>query len=160
MWHVWGRRQVKGKGKAIPLQFSRRLRLPEFKTISTCRWQCCQPYAPAAFIPENISGTHFCYWLSRFQGHGAAGRIMSKNPMTPSGIDPATFHFVAQCLNHCATACPRRQVHADFVGNLKETDNLEDIVVVGDILLKWILNRMGLWTESVRLETGTSGGLL
>jgi hypothetical protein len=27
--------------------------------------------------------------------------------MTPSEIDPATFQFVAQCLNHCATACPK-----------------------------------------------------
>jgi hypothetical protein len=26
--------------------------------------------------------------------------------MTQSGIDPATFRFVAQYLNHCATACP------------------------------------------------------
>ena len=26
--------------------------------------------------------------------------------MTPSGIEPATFRFVAQHLNHCATAAP------------------------------------------------------
>jgi hypothetical protein len=31
---------------------------------------------------------------------------MKKIPMTPSGIDPATFWFVAQCLDYCATACP------------------------------------------------------
>jgi hypothetical protein len=27
--------------------------------------------------------------------------------MTPFGIEPATFQFVAQYLNHCATAVPR-----------------------------------------------------
>ena len=27
-------------------------------------------------------------------------------PMTPDGIEPATFRFVAQHLNHCATAVP------------------------------------------------------
>jgi hypothetical protein len=27
--------------------------------------------------------------------------------MTPSGIEPATFRFVEQYLNHCATAVPR-----------------------------------------------------
>ena len=26
--------------------------------------------------------------------------------MTPSGIEPSTFRFVAQHLNHCATAVP------------------------------------------------------
>ena len=29
-----------------------------------------------------------------------------KNPMTPAGIEPATFRFVAQHLNHYATAVP------------------------------------------------------
>ena len=26
-----------------------------------------------------------------------------KNPITPAGMEPATFRFVAQHLNHCAT---------------------------------------------------------
>jgi len=29
-----------------------------------------------------------------------------KNPLTLAGIEPATFQFVAQHLNHCATAVP------------------------------------------------------
>jgi len=29
-----------------------------------------------------------------------------KNPLTPAEIEPATFRFVAQQLNHCATSVP------------------------------------------------------
>ena len=29
-----------------------------------------------------------------------------KNQLTPAGIEPATFRFVAQNLKHCATAVP------------------------------------------------------
>jgi len=33
------------------------------------------------------------------------GLCQYKIPMTPPGIEPATFQFVAQHFNHCATAC-------------------------------------------------------
>ena len=48
--------------------------------------------------------THFCYRLSRPQGHSAIGTIWYqwKIPMTPVGIEPATFRIVAQHLTHCA----------------------------------------------------------
>jgi hypothetical protein len=51
----------KGKGKTIPLQAwtgpkgSRRLRLPDFKTVGTRGWQVCQPYAPTTLTPRKHS---------------------------------------------------------------------------------------------------------
>jgi hypothetical protein len=32
------------------------------------------------------------------------GLFQWKIPVIPSGVDPATFRFLAQCLNHCATS--------------------------------------------------------
>ena len=69
--------------KALPLQActgpegSRRLRLPDFKTFGTWRWQGCQPYAPAAFNPRNYSWHSFLLEAESTPGPNAAGRIMS-----------------------------------------------------------------------------------
>jgi hypothetical protein len=39
-------------------------------------------HRPAAFtLPEDIAGTHFCYWLSGPRDHSAAGRM---NPVKKS----------------------------------------------------------------------------
>jgi hypothetical protein len=49
--------------KAIPLQTgpegSRRLRLPDFKTIGTWKWKGCQPYVPAVFTSRKYSWYSF-----------------------------------------------------------------------------------------------------
>jgi hypothetical protein len=48
------------------------------------------------------------------------GLYQWKIPIKPSGIEPATFRFVAQNLNHCATAVPRcfRYNHKFMMGNI------------------------------------------
>ena len=55
--------------------------------------------------PESIPGTHFCYRLSRPQGHSATGI-----PIAPSGIEPATFRLVVQCLNQLRYGVPLRML--------------------------------------------------
>ena len=40
-------------------------------------------------------------------------------PMTPSGIEPTTFRFVTQRLNHCATAVPNRNEYQEYFLGVK-----------------------------------------
>ena len=91
------------KGKAVPLQAwsvpegSRKLRFPDFMTTTQDGGKVVSLTHQPPLPPGNALGTHFCYRLSGLQAHSAIGR-------TPAGIEPATFRFVAQHLNHCATA--------------------------------------------------------
>ena len=42
-----------------------------------------------------------------------------KNPLTPAVIEPATFRFVAQHLNHCATAVPKKACsYMKYIGDV------------------------------------------
>jgi hypothetical protein len=50
---------VEDKGKGKNLRVSGRLRPRIFLTFGTTRVVGRQPYAPAAFTPEEIPGTHF-----------------------------------------------------------------------------------------------------
>ena len=77
----------------------------------------CQPYAPAVFTPRKYS------WYSFLLETESTPRtlcdrkdfISIKIPVTPAGIEPATFRFVAHHLNHCATAVPTK----NKINNLK-----------------------------------------
>jgi len=48
-----------------------------------------------------------------------------KNPLTPAGIKPATFRFVAQHLNHCATAVPFRILCPDILQFWRSRSEIE-----------------------------------
>ena len=75
---------------------SGRLRPRIFLTYGTTRVVGRQPYAPAAFTPAEIPGTHF-QGVSRPQGTWFRRREpRKKSPVTPPGIDPGTVRLVAQ----------------------------------------------------------------
>ena len=90
----------------MALRVPGRLRPQIISTFGTTRVVGRQPYAPAAFTPEEIPGTHF-QRLSQPQGTWFCRKEpRKKSPVTPPGIDPGTVRLVAQCLNHYATPGP------------------------------------------------------
>ena len=85
-----------------------RLRPRIFVTFGTTRVVGRQPYAPVAFTPGEIPGSHF-QGLSRPNGTWfRRGEPRRKSSVTPPGIDTGTIRLVAQRLNHYATPGPHR----------------------------------------------------
>ena len=86
----------------VPQGVPGRCRPRIFLTFGTTRVVVRQPYAPAAFTPGEIPGTHL-QRLSRPHGTWfCQGEPRKKYPLTPPGIDPGTVRPVTQYLNHMA----------------------------------------------------------
>ena len=91
-----------------------RLRPQIISTFGTTRVVGRQPYAPAAFTPGEIPGTHF-QRLIRPQGTWFCRKEPRKKSLvTPQGIDPGTVRLVAQRLNHYATPGPDRNEYDEY----------------------------------------------
>ena len=58
--------------------------------------------------------------------------------MTPSGIEPATFRFVAQHLNHCTTAVPPLALLAHHIFHISRIRVKVDLQEVGCGDMDWI----------------------
>jgi hypothetical protein len=93
----------KGKGQNIPLRGLDRPRVfqevgvPYFKTAGTWRWEGCQSYAPAVFTPQErflvLCSVRDC--VNPRPIVRPEGLSQWKIPMTPSGMEPATFQLSA-----------------------------------------------------------------
>jgi hypothetical protein len=86
---------------------SRKLRFPDFMTAEQDGGRVVSPtHRPPLSSGRLLVFFFFIFWVDPRATVRSEGLSQWKIPMTPSGIEPATFWFVAQYLNHCTTAVP------------------------------------------------------
>ena len=95
------------KSKAIPVQAYHRPRVFQISRQSAHEGgKVVSPTHRPPLPPGIIPGTHFCYRLSRPQGHSAAGRIMPMKNGTIGNRTRNTPACSAVPPPNCATVCP------------------------------------------------------
>jgi hypothetical protein len=96
------------------------VKVPRLLDNGTGWWQGCQPYAPAVFTPRKYSRYSFQSETESTPGpqYDRKDLCQRKNSMPPSGIEPATFRFVAQTLT---TVLPRSPVFSPIVFVFRST---------------------------------------